>query len=86
MRGYLKPENRRPKEGRNPNPEGTHVQGRCHVGAAELHLSLELWTSTHGLTAVYGFRNSDFCIRASDIGLLSGFGFRVSDLASACTS
>jgi hypothetical protein len=85
MRGNPKPETRRPKEGRNPKSEGTNVHGRCHVGAAELHLSLELRTSTLGLPPVFGFRISDFRIRASEFGFPSGFGFRVSEFISSCT-
>src|ERR1035437_2965325 len=78
-----KPEGRRPKEGRNPNSEGTSEHERCHLGAAELHQTLVLLTLTLGLLPIFGFRTSDCRIRASDFGLLSAFGLRVSVFSSS---
>jgi hypothetical protein len=77
MKRNPKPEGRRPKEGRNPKSEGTNEHERCHVVATELHQTLVIPTSTVGLLPVFGFRTSDFRIRASDFGLLSAFGLRV---------
>ena len=85
MRRNPKSEGRRPKEGRDPKSEGTNAHERCHLVAAALHQTLVLRTSILGLLSIFGFRTSDFRIRASDFGLLSAFGLRVSEFVSSCT-
>ena len=75
--GNPKPEGRSPKEGRNPKPESS--------SAARSNGSRMTWCAAvcqpqpPGLALCRG--SASGCLRPSGFGLLSGFGFRPSDLA-----
>jgi len=79
MRRNPKSEGRRPKEVRSPKSEGMGMDERCHFVGVELAFGIGLRTSDIGLLSVSGLKRWGLWLRASDFGVHSGFGLRVSD-------